>query len=77
MQFGNPILRIYLGPTLFQRLSSLTTVNWISYIKGKSAIAVARQFGGGQRNFKGEQFWARGLQFQRLGLREEQIRSYI
>ncbi len=29
----------------------------IGYIKGKSAIAVARQFGGRQRNFNGEQFW--------------------
>ncbi len=28
----------------------------IGYIKGKSAIAEARQFGGRQRNFNGEQF---------------------
>jgi REP-associated tyrosine transposase len=45
----------------------------ISYIKGKSAIAVARQFGGRQRNFNGEQFWARGLQFQRLDLRRNKF----
>src|SRR5262249_18267132 len=32
----------------------------IGSIKGKSAIAVARQFGGRQRNFNGERFWARG-----------------
>jgi len=32
----------------------------IGYIKGKSAIAIARQFGGRKRNFSGEQFWARG-----------------
>ena len=32
----------------------------IGYIKGKSAIAVARQFGGRKRNFNGERFWARG-----------------
>ena len=32
----------------------------IGYIKGKSAIAVARQFGGRKRNFNGESFWARG-----------------
>ncbi len=32
----------------------------IGYIKGKSAIAVARQFGGKERNFNGEKFWARG-----------------
>lgn len=32
----------------------------IGYIKGKSAISIARQFGGRKRNFNGEQFWARG-----------------
>jgi REP element-mobilizing transposase RayT len=28
----------------------------VGYLKGKSAIAVARQFGGRKRNFNGEQF---------------------
>jgi len=32
----------------------------IGFLKGKSAIAIARQFAGKQRNFSGEQFWARG-----------------
>jgi putative transposase len=32
----------------------------VSYIKRKSAIAVARQFGGKKRNFTGERFWVRG-----------------
>jgi len=32
----------------------------VGYIKGKSAIAVARQFGGRKRNFNGEKLWARG-----------------
>jgi hypothetical protein len=32
----------------------------IGYVKGKSAIAVARQFSGRKRNFNGEQRWARG-----------------
>ena len=31
----------------------------IGYMKGKSAIAVARQFGGKSKNFNGERFWAR------------------
>jgi len=30
----------------------------IGYIKGKSAIAVARQFGGKKRDFNGERLWA-------------------
>src|SRR4051794_20206013 len=34
----------------------------IGYIQGKSAIAVARQFGGRQRNFNGERFWRAGMQ---------------
>src|SRR5262249_47144103 len=49
----------------------------IGYIKGKSAIAVARQFGGRQRNFHGERFWARGYAVSTVGFEEEQIRAYI
>ncbi len=40
----------------------------IGYVKGKSAIAVARQFGGRQRNFNGEKFWARGYAVSTVGL---------
>jgi len=32
----------------------------VGYLKGKSAIAVARQFSGRKKNFNGEKFWARG-----------------
>jgi putative transposase len=49
----------------------------IGYIKGKSAIAVARQFGGKERNFNGEKFWARGYAVSTVGFEEGQIRSYI
>ena len=49
----------------------------IGYIKGKSAIAVARQFGGRKRNFNGEKFWARGYAVSTVGFEESQIRSYI
>ena len=49
----------------------------IGYIKGKSAIAVARQFGGRKRNFNGEKFWARGYAVSTVGFEEEQIRKYI
>ena len=31
----------------------------VGYLKGKSAIAIARRFKGKQRNFAGEHFWAR------------------
>jgi putative transposase len=49
----------------------------IGYIKGKSAIAVARQFGGRKRNFNGEKFWARGYAVSTVGFEEEQVRKYI
>jgi putative transposase len=45
--------------------------------KGKSAIAVARQFGGRHRNFHGERFWARGYAVSTVGFEEEQMRASI
>ena len=49
----------------------------IGYLKGKSAIAVARQFSGRDRNFNGESFWARGYAVSTVGFEEQQIRIYI
>lgn len=49
----------------------------VGYIKGKSAIAVARQFGGRKRNFNGERLWARGYAVSTVGFEESQIRAYI
>ena len=49
----------------------------IGYIKGKSAIAIARQFSGRQRNFNGEQFWARGYAVSTVGFEEDKIKAYI
>ncbi len=49
----------------------------IGYIKGKSAIAVARQFGGRKRNFNGEKFWARGYAVSTVGFEEMKIKEYI
>jgi putative transposase len=49
----------------------------IGSIKGKSAIAVARQCGGRQRNFNGERFWARGYAVSAVGFEEAQIRVSI
>ena len=49
----------------------------IGYIKGKSAIAVARQFEGRKRNFNGESFWARGYAVSTVGFNKEQIQAYI
>lgn len=49
----------------------------IGYSKGKSAIAVARQFSGRKQNFNGEKFWARGYDVSTVGYNEEKIRLYI
>ena len=49
----------------------------IGYLKGKSAIAIARQFGGKDRNFAGEHFWARGYAVSTVGFELEQVRAYI
>jgi len=49
----------------------------IGFIKGKSAIAIARQFSGRERNFTGEHFWARGYCVSTVGYEEEKVRSYI
>ena len=49
----------------------------IGYIKGKSAIAVARQFCGRKQNFNGERLWARGYAVSTVGFEENQIKAYI
>ena len=49
----------------------------MGYIKGKSAIHIARQFGGIRRNFTGQSFWARGYFVSTVGRDEEVIRRYI
>ncbi len=49
----------------------------VGYIKGKSAIHVARHFRGKERNFTGESFWARGYFISTVGRDEKVIREYI
>jgi putative transposase len=49
----------------------------IGYIKGKSAIAIARRFVGKQKNFSGQNFWARGYYVSTVGRDEATIRKYI
>jgi putative transposase len=52
-------------------------VQVIGYIKGNSAIAVARQFGGKKRNFTGERLWARGYAVSTVGFELEHVRPSI
>ena len=49
----------------------------IGYIKGKSAIYIARNFRGKKRNFVGESFWVRGYFVSTIGIDEGMIRNYI
>ena len=49
----------------------------IGFLKGKSAIAVARQLCGKERNFTGEHLWARGYAVSTVGFELEQVRQYI
>ena len=49
----------------------------IGYIKGKSAIHIAREFAGRPRNFVGQHFWARGYFVSTVGRDERVIRAYI
>lgn len=51
--------------------------NVVGFLKGKSAIAIARNFGGRSRNFTGEVFWARGYFVSTVGLDEAMVRAYI
>jgi len=49
----------------------------IGFIKGKSAIWLARVYGERKRNFVGEHFWARGYFVSTVGRDEEVVREYI
>ena len=49
----------------------------VGFIKGKSAIHIAREYFKCKKNFTGQQFWARGYHVSTVGRDEEAIRKYI
>ena len=49
----------------------------IGFIKGKSAIHLARVYGERKQNFVGQHFWARGYFVSTVGRDETAIREYI
>ncbi len=51
--------------------------NVVGYIKGKSAIHLARVYSERKRNFTGQSFWARGYFVSTVGRDEAMIRKYI
>ena len=49
----------------------------IGFIKGKSAIHIARVYAGRKMNYVGQSFWARGYFASTVGRDEQVIRNYI
>jgi putative transposase len=49
----------------------------VGFIKGKSAIQIARNFQGRKKNFVGQHFWARGYYVSTVGKDEDAVREYI
>jgi putative transposase len=54
-----------------------SVANVIGYIKGKSAIYIARVYAGKKRNIVGEQFWARGYYVSTIGKDEQKVKEYV
>jgi putative transposase len=49
----------------------------VGFIKGKSAIQIARNFQGRKKNFVGQNYWARGYYVSTVGKDEDAVRAYI
>jgi putative transposase len=49
----------------------------VGFLKGKSAIHIARTYLGRRQNFLGQHFWARGYYVSTVGRDEASIRKYI
>ena len=49
----------------------------VGYMKGKSAIHIARTYLGQRKNYRGMSFWARGYFVSTVGADEEVVRAYI
>lgn len=80
-QKESEILEGYLCSTHVHMLISIPPKYAVSqvvgFIKGKSAIHIARDFMGRRRNFTGQHFWARGYYVSTIGQDEAIIREYI
>jgi|SRR5947209_18462501 len=71
----------HLGPDHVHMLVSIppkySVSQVVGFIKGKSAIHLARVYGESKRNFVGQHFWARGYFVSTVGRDESVIRAYI
>ena len=80
-QRESKILEGHLKPDHVHMLISippkLSVSQVVGFLKGKSAIQIARVYLGKRKNFTGEHFWARGYFVSTVGIDEETIRDYI
>jgi putative transposase len=81
MQRGSKIVEGHLLKDHIHMLISIppkySVAQVVGFIKGKSAIQIARTFGGRKQNFTGQHFWARGYFVSTVGRDEKVIREYI
>ena len=81
LQKESQILEGHLKPDHVHMLISIPPKYAVSqvvgFIKGKSAIHIARTYLGRRQNFTGQQFWARGYYVSTVGRDEATIRAYI
>ena len=49
----------------------------VGFLKGKSALSIARSYIGRRKNFTGQSFWARGYYVSTVGHDEVVVRQYI
>ena len=62
---------------LISILPKYSVAQIVGFIKGKSAISIARNYVRRKKNFTGQKFWARGYHVSTVGRDEEVIRNYI
>jgi hypothetical protein len=75
--YGRYLAKIFM-PNLARKFEGcFSSLSGIGYIKGKSAIYVVQTFGSRERNFRGENFWARGYYVSTVGKDEELVKAYI
>ena len=81
VQKNSEILEGHLMPAHVRMMIAIPPKHAVSqvvgYIKGKSAIHLARVYGERRRNFVGQHFWARGCFVSTVGRDEAVIRDYI
>ena len=81
VQKESQILEGHLKPDHVHMLISIppkhSVAQVVGFLKGKSAIQIARVYLGKRKNFTGQHFWARGYFVSTVGMDEQTIREYI